>query len=171
MTYSILKELLVFHGGPDVVKSGIKVPFFTTPSEDGATYYAMDRSNSDGNGTLNRYDLNTTSANTLDADKDFGKFFQYAVDEKVDMDVSSHEDLVNEPFWSDEIAKHGMDGSNVSDLVYIPRFREAVLRDGFKIVKISDTLTNDEIIAYIVLDPSVITFTGATEIPGDQDDL
>lgn len=169
MAYTLLKELLVFHGGPDVIRSGIKVPFFTTPSKSGAGYYAIDRAHRNEMGKLNIYDLNTTKSNTLDAVNDFEEYFKFAIDVGIDMNVKSADDLYNESFWSDEVAEAGMDGSNTSDLVYVPRFREALLKAGHKIVKISDVLTNGEITAYIVLDPSVIKFTGYEDVDPDDE--
>lgn len=169
MTFSLLKELLVHHGGPEVVRQNIKVPFFTTPDKDGALYYAINRSDQDESGMIGHYDLETNGGNTLDAIRNFKGYFQFAIDIGIDMNAKSIDDIYNEPFWSDEVAETGMDGSNISDLVYIPRFREALLKAGHKIVKISDVLENNQIIAYIILDPSVIKFRSSSKGQGEED--
>jgi hypothetical protein len=142
MKFEKIKKIIAYHGTShtNYQESPFRLPLFVTTERDGADWYAENHNGLVLKGTLL---LN----NVLDF---------------CEGDTSLHDilKLAGIPFKDTPyfdcptIAQHSpYDGSNPSDVVYIPEFQKKVIELGYDSIHLWDSLCNYEIDTYILLKP------------------
>lgn len=153
----LLKEIKVFHGTSLHHAKELNPPIFVTPNKKGARWFAINR-NEDGVGQILEGELNVK--NPLDITRSDG--YKTLLDIAAKAGIEYTEDPY---FECDEIAKHShYDGSNPTDLVYVPSFVEQLKKDGYDSLRTWDTLENGEIEAYVLFDAKQFKITGSSKV-------
>jgi hypothetical protein len=148
----LLTELLAYHGTGKKPTTKLKPPIFVTTQREGAEWYAAERGNGE-NGVILVGDLQVKKPFDLRRFDGYEKYLELAKSAGIEFEGM---DVHNEQFFCKEIQDHSpYDGTNSSDLVYIPKFQAALKAAGYDSLHMSDVLTNDEIDTYVIFDPSL----------------
>lgn len=136
-----LNEIFAYHGTSHIGNK-LKAPIFLALRKEDAEWYAYSRGD-EGYVISGEMD----PGKVLDCvDADVHPLIEIA--SKVGVEFSE-----NPYFYCAEIEKHSpYDGSNVSDLVYVPKIAQHIKAEGYNSVRILDVLTNSEIEAYVIFD-------------------
>lgn len=146
-----LSELKVYHGTPCKPKGPLRPPIFvTTDAENGADWYTQH----EDTGVILYGELNIKHPLDARGPEGFDKMLAIA--------RSAGIDIITEPYFEcSEISKHcDNDGTNSSDLVYIPAFVKAVKKEGYDSIHIYDVMTNYEIDTYVLFDAKQFKIEG-----------
>lgn len=134
-------EDVMYHGGN--IEGDIKAPFFVTPDEKSAKWYA-----DESGGSVSRHSVNIKNPLKVGSQKDNKKFLEIL--KKNGIDVNNLEDMIfdNSPY----------DGTNILDAAYVPEVRAALKKEGYdSLFNPYDQLENTEIPAYAIIDDSVFS--------------
>lgn len=158
----LLSEITAFHGSGKNLKK-LKPPFFVTTSKIDARWFAINRSD-DGNGFIMTGELNVQ--NVLDLIDGSGP-------DLLDIARSAGIEFEEDPyFFSQAIADAShYDGTNSSDLIYIPAFQAELKKRGYDSMRFMDVMGNDEIEVYVLFNPAQFKVTGAEPVTALSESL
>jgi hypothetical protein len=148
----LLSEITVYHGSEAAPKGKFKMPLFLTPNKNGASWYAREHAGAGRTGVLVTGELNVKKP--LEA-------YGYGLWKKM-LDVAQYAGIrfKNDPYFQcDEISDAGHSGSNIGDLVYLPKFQQELKRQGYDSVHMSDELVGSSIEVYVIFKPSQFKIT------------
>lgn len=149
----LLSELVAYHGGGSLTADmDLHLPLFVSTTKSGAVWYAQESGNDP---TVVKLDVRVKKP--LDV-----------INGDVSMEDIARQagiEFKEDPYFDcDEITEYGGNHGNPSDLIYIPKFVKALRAAGYDSVKLWDTLENDAIKAYILLDRSQYKILGVQKL-------
>lgn len=140
----LLNEIAGYHGGPEIKdNTKLSVPLFVALSKKHAKWYAVNRG--EGKPVITKLDINP--GRILDTTKGDVGMLDVAREANIKFQERPY-------FFCDLIERHGGDGGNISDLVYVPEFQKQLASMGYDSVKILDVLENEQILALVLFKPS-----------------
>lgn len=145
---------VVYHGTNKDISDGFNIPAFFAGNPQHADYYANWR----GEEGARVYPAKLSMKNPLDVRGREGamKFIDVARRAGAKVDVQ-HFPNGSWDFDTDEISKHSdYDGTNLNDLVYSPRVRKQMQKEGYDGLMAHDQLGNEEIPIFVALHPHQI---------------
>lgn len=140
---------VVYHGTNKDISGGFHAPAFFAANPQHADYYANWR----GEEGARVYPTKLSMKNPLDARSKEGtmKFIDVARRAGAKIDVKHFPDG-SWDFDTDEISKHSpYDGTNLNDLMYSPRVRHQMHKEGYDGLMAHDQLANEEIPIFVPL--------------------
>lgn len=159
----LLSEITAYHGGGKNVKK-LKPPFFVTTSKKDARWFAVERGDADGNGFIMTGELNVKKP--LDLIDGSGP-------DLLDIARAAGIKFEEDPyFFSQAIADAShYDGTNSSDLIYVPAFQAELKKQGYDSIRLMDVMMNDEIETYVLFNPAQFKVTGAEPVSAVAESL
>jgi hypothetical protein len=147
------KPRVVFHGTGAKKFNKFNEGSFFTEDRSGADWYASDRGGEAGQ----VMEVYLSIQNPLDITTKAGSIQLMEIARSAGVNVNFNEDDSGWTFEAAEISDHSeYDGTNVPDLVYIPKVRAALAAAGFDGIVGEDTLENDDIRMWIALKPEQV---------------
>jgi hypothetical protein len=140
---------IVYHGTDKDISGGFNIPAFFASQPEHADYYANHRG--EGGGRI--YPIKLNMANPLDARDKEGAMNLIDIARRAGAKINvNHFPDGTWDFDTDEISKHSdYEGSNLNDLVYSPRVRTQMQKEGYDGLMAWDQLSNDEIPIFVAL--------------------
>lgn len=144
---------VMYHGTGKTFTEFGPASFFTDDRES-AEWYSENRSD-DGVGRIEEVYLSVQ--NPLDARTKEGAMEFIALARRAGAEITFTDSQYGWTFETDEIGKHSpYDGTNLNDLIYSPRIREQMKKEGYDGLLAYDQLGRDEIEIFVPLDPTQI---------------
>jgi hypothetical protein len=143
-----LHELMVYHGTDKAHTTKLIPPIFVTTDYEGAKWYAKNMGD-DNDGHIITGELLAKHPLDIRGEEGYKKLIALA--------RSANIQVYEDPYFdAPEIADHSeYDGSNPNDLVYVPKFVQALKAAGYDSVHCDDQLSNGDIDTYVLFDPKL----------------
>ena len=148
----LLNELTVYHGSESAPKGRFRMPLFLTPSKHGASWYAREHAGHGRTGVLVTGELNIKNPLEAHGHGLYKKMLDIATYAGIRYKKDPH-------FQCDEIDEAGHSGTNINDLVYLPKFQQELKRQGYDSVHTHDELVGASIEIYVIFKPSQFKVT------------
>jgi len=135
----------MYHGSGGVFRKP-KMPAFFTDDIRAASWFSYEH----GDGPPMIYEAMLDISNPLDARTKEGMFAFFEIASRAGVSIETSESSRSWTFYSKDISRYSpSDGYNPVDLMYIPKVRRALERDGYDGLVAWDALGNKEILAFL----------------------
>jgi len=143
-----LKEETVFHGTGEKHRTKFKAPLFLTVEKSHANWFAINNATDDeGLGIIYQGSVDLPKSKIVDAYSSTQVLFDI-MDE---LGIKYEE----EPYFDcPAIDAAGGQGHNISDIVYVPKFKKWMKANGKTALLVSDVVETEEHKTYVLFDPS-----------------